>query len=137
MKTFIIRSILFFVIAILVSVGVFFLISSYKTPASPVGTVKDTAASSTKAAVTAVKEKAQSTKFVIPDKGIPLSKLKLNDEQKSLLKKVGIDAQTFVPTKDMVTCATQKLGEERIASITAGAPPSILEVTRLLPCLGA
>jgi hypothetical protein len=138
MKPFIIRSIIFFVVAVLVSVGVFFLVSSYKTPATPVGTVKDTAASTTKAAAAVVKEKVQSSKVpTIPDKGIPLSQLKLTDEQKSLLKKVGIDSQTFILTKDMLTCASGKLGDERVASIAAGSSPTVFEVTRLLPCLGA
>ncbi len=137
MKPFIIRSISFLGIAALVSVGIFFLVSSYKTPTIPVGVVKDAAASTTESTAAAIEKKVQNAKFNIPDKGIRIATLKLSPEQKSLLKKVGIDTQTFVLTKDMLACASDKLGEQRLASIAAGAAPSILETTRLLPCLSS
>lgn len=137
MKTFIIRSVSFFLFAGLISIGLFFLVSVYKNPTTPVADVKDSAASTTKAAVGVVKDKVQSTQLVIPEDGIPLSSLKLSDEQKSILKKVGVDTQTFVLTKDMLTCANGKLGKERVVAITKGSSLSVLEVTRLLPCLGA
>lgn len=136
MKVFILRSVIFFIIAGLVAVGVYFLISSYITPNTPVDEVREMAASTTKAAAVSVKEKAQTTKINIPDSGIPLSTLKLTDEQKSLLSKVGINTQTFVLTKTMLICANEKLGEDRVVAITTGSSPTVFEVTRLLPCLG-
>ncbi len=137
MKTFIIRSVSFFLFAGLISIGLFFLVSAYKNPTALVDDVKDIAASTTKSAVEVVKGKVQSTQLVIPEDGIPLSSLKLSDEQKSILSKVGVDTQTFVLTKDMLTCANEKLGKERVVAITKGSSLSVLEVTRLLPCLGA
>lgn len=137
MKVFILRSLSFFIIAGLITLGVYFLISSYTTPTTPVSDMRDVAASTTKAASEVVKEKAQKTKITIPESGIPLSSLKLNDEQKSLLNKVGINTQTFVLTKAMLTCANDKLGEARVVAIAAGSALSVLEVTKLLPCLGS
>lgn len=137
MKSFIIRSLTFFIIASLVTVGVYFLVSSYLTPSTPVFEVREMGASTTKAAKETVKEKVENAAITIPEKGIPLSSLTLSDEQKSLLGKVGINTQTFVLTNQMLSCANEKLGKDRVTSITAGASPTLFEVSKLLPCLAA
>lgn len=137
MKVFILRSLTFFIIALLVTVGLYFLVSSYLTPTTPVSDVREMGASTTKATKEAVKEKVENTAIAIPEKGIPLSSLKLSDEQKSLLGKVGINTQTFVLTNQMVSCASEKLGSDRVAAITGGGSPTLFEVTKLLPCLGS
>ena len=135
MKIFILRSLTFFIIAALVTVGAYFLVSSFLTPAIPVAQVRELGASTTKAAGESVKEKVESTKITIPDKGIPLSSLTLTADQEALLEKIGINTQTFVITKQMLSCATEKMGEDRVIAITTGTSPTLFEVTRLLPCL--
>ena len=142
MKHFIVRSFIFFVLAILISVGVYVLVSGYlsdttsQTKAISEVITKNTA-STTKAKADQIKDKALQTVDTIPEQGIPLSTLKLSAEQKALLKKVGINTDTFVLTKTMLTCAGDKLGEDRMLEISKGATPSVFEVTKLVPCLSS
>lgn len=72
---------------------------------------------------------------VVVSEGIPLRNLPLGDGQKSVLDTVGVEVETFVITPAMQTCALEKLGEARMSEIIAGEAPSLLETTRLLPCL--
>ncbi|MCA9354534.1 MAG: hypothetical protein KC877_03380 [Candidatus Kaiserbacteria bacterium] len=69
--------------------------------------------------------------------GIPLRDLALSDAQLSVLDKVGIDVDTFVITPAMQSCAAETLGSARFSEVLGGAAPSVLETTRLLPCLRA
>jgi hypothetical protein len=66
---------------------------------------------------------------------IPLARFPLTEGQKSLLRGAGIDPDTFVVTPAMVTCAQDRLGEQRFSEIIAGDAPSPTEVFTLLRCL--
>jgi len=79
---------------------------------------------------------ASTTTPEVPPEGIPLRDLPLSDTQRSLLGGVGIDVETFTITPAMQRCADARLGAQRMSEIIAGAAPSVVEVSRLLPCLG-
>lgn len=74
-----------------------------------------------------------STLFVMD---IPLRDIPLGETQKSILDKVGVDIDTFVITPAMQACASEKLGEGRMAEIIAGDAPTVVETARLSLCLG-
>lgn len=122
MKTFLIRSFIFFLAAIAITIALFFFVGSYQT--------KEAAVSD----VAMVKEKLQAK---IPEEGIQLSSLSLNDSQKKALEAVQINTETFVLTEAMIICAGGKVGDERISEIVGGSAPSILEISKLIPCLSA
>jgi len=132
MKSFILNSVVFFVLGAVATVGVFYLINknSLATNLLPDLTTKDNVEEATAKA-----KQIQETIATVPDKGIPLSTLKLSETQKSTLQKVGIDTQSFVITKDMVACSAEKLGAERTQALIGGASPSLIEITTLTPCL--
>ena len=71
----------------------------------------------------------------IPEEGIPVSTDSLTETQKSLLNTVGVDTDSFVLTPEMVQCAEDALGNERVLEIMEGATPSVLEAMKLTPCL--
>lgn len=75
MKTFLIRSFIFFLAAIAITIALFFFVGSYQTKEAVVGDVE----------IISEKVKAQ-----IPEQGIPLSSLSLNDSQKKALEAVQI-----------------------------------------------
>ena len=79
---------------------------------------------------------AGDTSSGVAAEGIPLRDLPLSDSQKSVLGTIGVDVDSFVITPAMQACAAEKLGNERMAEIIAGAAPTTLETTKLLPCLG-
>jgi len=58
----------------------------------------------------------------------------MTDGQKRLLGILGIDAENFVLTPEMVACSEAKLGKVRVAEIQNGATPSVLEGISLLAC---
>ncbi len=66
---------------------------------------------------------------------IPLRSLPLNDAHKSILNKIGIDAETFIITPEMQDCAVNRLGRERLTEIFGGADPKALEIATLTACL--
>lgn len=122
MKTFLIRSFIFFLAAIAITIALFFFVGSYQTKEAVVGDVE----------IISEKVKAQ-----IPEQGIPLSSLSLNDSQKKALEAVQINTETFILTEAMIVCAGEKVGDERISEIIGGSAPSILEISKLIPCLSA
>jgi hypothetical protein len=132
MKSFIVNSIIFFVLGAVATVGVFFLINKSSLDTS---ILSDLTTKESVEEATAKAKQIQETIATVPDKGIPLSTLKLNETQKSTLQKVGIDTQSFVITKDMVACSAEKLGAERTQALITGASPSLIEITTLTPCL--
>ncbi len=69
--------------------------------------------------------------------GIHLKDVPLSDAQQNTLETVGVDVDTFVITPAIQACAAEKLGQERMAEIAAGAAPTALETVKLVPCLGA
>ncbi len=71
----------------------------------------------------------------IPDAGIELSSLSLKPEHEAMLKKVGIDVETFVITKEMMACAEGEVGSERVSEYINGSSPTLAEMTGLIGCL--
>lgn len=132
MKSFIVNSVIFFVLGAVATVGVFYLINMNRLDTS---LLSDLTKKENVEEATAKAKQIQETVATVPDKGIPLSTLKLNETQKATLQKVGIDTQSFVITKDMVACSAEKLGPERTQALMAGASPSLIEITTLTPCL--
>jgi len=59
----------------------------------------------------------------------------LSEEQKAFLRTFGIDPDSVTITKEMVSCAEEKLGSARIREIAEGATPTTLEGIRVSPCL--
>ncbi len=132
MKSFIVNSVIFFALGAVATVGVFYLINMNSLDTN---LLSDLATKENLEEATAKAKQIQETVATVPDKGIPLSTLKLSETQKSTLQKVGIDTQSFVITKDMVACSAEKLGAERTQALMAGASPSLIEITTLTPCL--
>jgi cytoskeletal protein RodZ len=58
----------------------------------------------------------------------------LSDTQRTLLKSLGITESTITITPEMITCAENAVGAQRLAEITAGDAPSAFESVKLLPC---
>ncbi|MEN9920125.1 MAG: hypothetical protein RL538_18 [Candidatus Parcubacteria bacterium] len=138
MKTFILRSVFFFVLAGIVTVGVYLYVTknlstSAGTPSAEVvkESLKDAVVETKSETETAVSDLVEK----VPKEGIPLSSLPLTDSHKKALSAVNIDVETFVLTPEMITCGGEKLGATRIEEIIAGAAPSVLEITKLIPCL--
>lgn len=63
---------------------------------------------------------------------IPVSSL--SEAQRDMLKTFGIDSDTLVISSEMIACAEQAVGEERLTAITNGAAPSPLEAIKMAPC---
>lgn len=132
MKSFIVNSIIFFTLGAVATVGVFYLINMNSLDTN---LLSDLTTRENVEEAAAKAKQIQETVATVPDKGIPLSTLKLSETQKSTLQKVGIDTQSFVITKDMVACSAEKLGAERTQALITGASPSLIEITTLTPCL--
>ena len=132
MKSFIVNSIIFFALGAVATVGVFYLINMNSLDTN---LLSDLATKENVEEAAAKAKQIQETVTTVPDKGIPLSTLKLSETQKSTLQKVGIDTQSFVITKDMVACSAEKLGAERTQALITGASPTLIEITTLTPCL--
>ncbi|MBP6924193.1 MAG: hypothetical protein KBC62_02045 [Candidatus Pacebacteria bacterium] len=138
MRTFIIRSLLFFLTATAITVGVFLFVTVYmKSDGAVKETVIDSADEVTKGAQEKTEAVSEKIKEQIPDGGVPLSSLPLTESHKKALRAVDIDVETFVLTEAMITCAGGKIGDERIVEIIEGSAPSVFEITKLIPCLGA
>lgn len=138
MKKFLIRSAITFVVAIVVTIGVFYYVSKQTATQN---VMLDTIKESTSTAVTKTEEKAtEATTAItekIPEGGVPLASIPLTDSQKKTLSAVNIDVDMFIITEAMITCAGGKIGDERMTEIIKGAAPSILEMAKLTPCLTA
>ncbi len=132
MKSFIGNSIIFFVLGVVATVGVFYMVN--KSTITPSDIPGFSSSQSVQDVVEETKQ-IQETLSKVPEQGIPLSTLKLNDTQESTLKKVGIDTESFVITKEMVGCSAEKLGAARTQELIEGASPSLIEITTLTPCL--
>jgi flagellar basal body-associated protein FliL len=72
---------------------------------------------------------------VILDKPIVIKTSELPASQQKVLDTVGITADSFTITQDMVTCAEGAVGGTRMQEILDGSAPSPLESLKLLPCL--
>lgn len=58
----------------------------------------------------------------------------LTENQKKMLETFGVDTTSLTVTKEMITCATAKLGEERLKEIMNGETPAFLEGAALFGC---
>ena len=124
--------------AIAITVGVFFFINTYSISGNAVQqATKDSVDELTVGAEMQTEVVAEKLKEQIPDEGVPLASLPLTESHKKALSAVNIDVETFVLTETMIVCAGEKIGSERITAIIDGSAPSILEITKLIPCLGA
>ncbi len=133
MKSFILNSVIFFTLGAIATVAVFYLINRNSFTLDDLYSLKSTEKTVEESVAEA--KQIQETLEKIPDAGIPLASMRLNDTQKSALQKVGIDTQSFVITKGMVACSVKKLGAQRTQALIEGNSPSIIEMTTLTPCL--
>jgi hypothetical protein len=137
MRTFLIRSILFFFFAVLTSVLVFFWLHnpavlpaiSEQATSFVVGDSRTDAPNETTEAEAGIQP------LNIPKEDIKLSSLTLQDSQRKALETAGINVESFVITKAMIECGVEKLGERRASEIFAGDTPSLIETGKLVPCL--
>lgn len=133
MKKFIIVSAVLLVVALVAVVAVFFLVNGYlRTGGSRVPPNATTTDATPKTATTTIPKTLEK----VPEAGLPLSDLPLSEKQKTVVETVGINPDSFVITKDMVACAIDKIGEERVSALIAGGTPSALETAKLVPCVG-
>lgn len=58
----------------------------------------------------------------------------LTSGQRQLLGALGIDANEFTITPEMVACAEAKVGAARVEEIKNGATPSLIEGAELIAC---
>lgn len=59
----------------------------------------------------------------------------LSDKQQKMLESFGFDDGTITITSEMLICAENALGKERLRELTEGSSPTPLESLTLLPCL--
>ena len=131
MKRFLIVTSILLALSLVISVASYLWVISQLPPVNPVPEENSTPDKTESTPI----EKAAST--AIPPEGVPLRNLPLGDTQKSTLETLGVDIETFIISPAMQTCATEKLGTERMSEIIAGDDPGVIETTRLLPCLDA
>lgn len=58
----------------------------------------------------------------------------LSTDQKEMLERFGIDTNGIVITTEMIVCAEEKIGTERLNEIKAGATPTFFEGLSLMSC---
>ncbi len=138
MKRFIITGVLFFVLGAIATLLVFFTINAYLLPDGVVS-MKDTLGKKIEKSIDAALDRrgtslATST-FKIPDEGLPLNTFSIEGAQKKALETAGIDAGSFVITKEMLVCAEREVGTGRVAAFAAGESPTIIEIGKMSPCL--
>ena len=59
----------------------------------------------------------------------------LTDSQKNALETFGLESDSFTITEEMIVCAEDALGVERVQQIVGGATPNPLESLQLLGCI--
>jgi len=68
------------------------------------------------------------------DEGVSITPDVLNDDQKQLLEKFGVDTENLIITDEMVRCAEEKVGAARLEEIKNGDTPSFVESLSLFGC---
>jgi hypothetical protein len=127
MKKFLVITAIFMLVAIGATVVVFWLVSQQSvTPVEAVVVKSEVAEVETDA----VNDETP----VLSATGVSLQELSLTEAQTDALSTLGID-ETFVVTPAVLACATEKLGADRVAEITAGQAPELVESVQLLPCI--
>ncbi len=138
MKRFILSGVVFFILGVLATIAVFVAVNYFSLSTS-FEEVKKGVGDSLNNPLSATKDKVNDSltngSFKIGEEGLPLKNLALGSAQKKALEAVGIDTETFIISNEMLTCAEDKLGAQRIAGFVAGEAPSVIETGKLLPCL--
>jgi len=60
---------------------------------------------------------------------------RLTNSQKEALEALGFESDSITITPEMIMCAEEKLGRERLDEIVGGSAPGPLESLTLLPCI--
>ncbi len=137
MKRFILTGLALLALAAAAAVIVFFVVRSYSLPTN-IEQLKEDVGTKVQESFLDNKDSsaiASSTLEALGESGIPLKDLSLEGAQKKALEVAGIDTETFVISKDMLICAEEKLGAQRVAEFIAGEAPGVIEIGKLLPCL--
>lgn len=58
----------------------------------------------------------------------------LTDTQQKMLKTLGYTEDSVTITPEMIACAENVVGSERLQAITNGSAPSPMEAIKLIPC---
>lgn len=65
---------------------------------------------------------------------IIIQKEDLSENQQKILETVGIEGETLRITPEMIKCAEDSVGEDRVNEIIAGDSPGPIETVKLLNC---
>ena len=130
MKRFLLISASLFVFAAIVVVALWWFVQSSTFSAEPAATdVEFTTLTPASVApaeeVTATSEPATAAASDLP----------ISAEQRAAAEQLGIDVDSFQITPEMIACATEAVGEARLAELSAGAEPSFGELFSLGSCL--
>ncbi len=138
MRRFLLTGLLFLVGALVATVAVFLVIRSYSLP-NTIAEIKDSVGVTVQESVLGTEEvggqTGVSSTSAIAEGGIPLRDVSFNDAQKKALTAAQIDIETFVISREMLGCAEDAIGTERVTALQKGESPSLIEIGKLLPCL--
>lgn len=70
----------------------------------------------------------------VAEEGTTIDASVMTAGQRKLLGSLGVDADSITVTPEMISCAQNSLGDERVTAIQNGDTPSFLEGTKLLSC---
>jgi hypothetical protein len=84
---------------------------------------------------TDTEEEPDSAPIAEPAEPVTFDPATLSSEQKATLESLGVDPETVRITPEMIACAEEKVGRERLDEIIAGAAPGLVEGLSLAHCL--
>lgn len=124
LKKFILISLVLLVIATAAVVYVWFKVQNLTaTPVLQTNEMNDTATATT------------SRLRANQEAGMKIDTSRMTEKQKATAETFGIDVEAITITPEMLACGEKELGAERIAEITAGDSPTVIESGKLLKCL--
>lgn len=71
----------------------------------------------------------------VPSAAMTIDLTNISPTQRTLLKTIGIEGDSYTLTEASIACAKEKLGEERLIEIVDGATPGPLEMVALGGCI--
>jgi hypothetical protein len=77
-------------------------------------------------------DSSQTDTMPVLEKAIDIASL--TTAQKKMLESFGVDTTALTVTSAMVSCAKEKLGDQRLSEIMKGATPSFIEGATLFSC---
>tara|TARA_B100001179_G_C18327547_1_gene290853 strand:+ start:172 stop:528 length:357 start_codon:yes stop_codon:yes gene_type:complete len=80
-------------------------------------------------------QKAPETDSITATSTINIEPSVIPDDQFEVLKKAGVDPENISITSEMITCAEEAVGRERLSEIAEGNKPSLIEIRKLMSCL--